>query len=156
MEAKGDHKDSLANFSNDLSEPSESDKSNILEYSPKGRFVKFNEIIGTGAYKVVSRGYDNWNGCEVAWNSIKINNLSKKEKLRIVDEVKLLESLNNEFILQFTKAWCTPGKDEVVFITELITGGSLKSYLRKIKHPYLKVIKRWCRSILMGLDYLHS
>lgn len=30
------------------------------------------------------------------------------------------------------------------------------SYLKKIKHPWLKVIKKWCIGILKGLEYLHS
>lgn len=37
-----------------------------------------------------------------------------------------------------------------------MTGGSLKQYLKKFKHPHLRVIKQWCRDILEGLQYLHS
>jgi WNK lysine deficient protein kinase len=44
----------------------------------------------------------------------------------------------------------------VVFIAEMITGGSLRKYVKKIKHPRLKVIKGWCTEILQGLVYLHS
>jgi serine/threonine protein kinase len=86
-------------LSNNFTGGPDIDESEILEHSPKGRFVKFNDVIGTGAYKVVYRGYDNFNGCEVAWNSIKVNHLSKEEKKRIVEEVKLLESLDNPNIL---------------------------------------------------------
>jgi WNK lysine deficient protein kinase len=44
----------------------------------------------------------------------------------------------------------------VVFITEMITGGSLRKYVKKIKTPRLKVIKGWCQEILQGLVYLHE
>jgi WNK lysine deficient protein kinase len=37
-----------------------------------------------------------------------------------------------------------------------MTGGSLKNYLKKFKHPHLRVIKQWCKEILEGLKYLHS
>jgi hypothetical protein len=48
---------------------------------------------------VIYRGYDNWNGCEIAWNSVKIGHLSNKEKGKVVEEVKLLESLKNQNIV---------------------------------------------------------
>ena len=41
-------------------------------------------------------------------------------------------------------------------ITEIITGGSLRSYVKKYKHIRLKVIKSWCIEILKGLVYLHE
>ena len=43
-----------------------------------------------------------------------------------------------------------------MFITELITGGTLRKYVKKIKNIKLKVIKRWCKEILEGLIYLHE
>lgn len=83
----------------------------------------------------------------------------------------LLKSLKHPNVIHFISAWINKRKEEVVFITEIVTGGSLKrydddnervkfvflsSYLKKIKNPKLKVIKNWCRGILQGLDYLHS
>ena len=47
-------------------------------------------------------------------------------------------------------------KEELVIISEIITGGSLKNYLSRLRQPRLKLIKQWCRGILTGLDYLHS
>ena len=67
--------------------------------SPKGRFCKFNDIIGSWAFKVIYRGYDNFVGCEIAWHSVKIKHLSKKERKTLVTEVKLLESLKNPNII---------------------------------------------------------
>lgn len=68
----------------------EDNKDEIVEKSPLGRFFRFNDILGTGAYKVVYRGYDNESGCEVAWNNIKIKNLAKAERKRITEEIKML------------------------------------------------------------------
>ena len=44
----------------------------------------------------------------------------------------------------------------MVVITEMITGGSLRSFIKKNKITRLKVIKNWCISILKGLIYLHE
>ena len=83
-----------------------------------------------------------------------LKNLNNQDKKQISEEVKLCKKLNHPNIVHFIAAWTTPA--QLVLITELLTGGSLKQYISKIKHPRLKVIKIWCKGILEGLDYLHS
>ena len=85
----------------------------------------------------------------------------------------MLKNLKHPNIIHFIGTWINKTKEEVVFITEIVTGGSLKSYdedislifkfsllffryLKKIKKPRLKIIKTWCKEILKGLQYLHS
>ncbi|CAG9334949.1 WNK4_8 [Blepharisma stoltei] len=131
-------------------------KNEVVEVSPKGRFFRFNDLLGSGAYKTVYRGLDNDQGCEVAWNSISLKNLPVEDRTQIAEEVKLNRRLNHPNIVHFISAWTNPNKEELVFISELVTGGSLRQYLKKIKFPRLKVIKSWCKGILLGLQYLHS
>lgn len=38
----------------------------------------------------------------------------------------------------------------------MITGGTLRKYVKKIQNVKLKVIKKWCHEILEGLIYLHE
>ena len=45
-------------------------------------------------------------------------------------------------------------RPNLILITELITAGSLREYLKKIKLPRLIVIKNWCYKILQGLEFL--
>jgi WNK lysine deficient protein kinase len=45
---------------------------------------------------------------------------------------------------------------QLILITELITAGSIREYLKKIRLPRLIVIKNWCFKILQGLDFLHN
>jgi WNK lysine deficient protein kinase len=104
----------------------EENKTDIVDRSPKGRFIRFNDILGAGAYKNVYRGYDNESGCEIAWSNIKLGNLSKSERKRITEEIQILQRLEHPNILHFIKAWLKSNKEEVVFITEIVTGGSLK------------------------------
>lgn len=44
----------------------------------------------------------------------------------------------------------------MILITELITAGSIREYLKKIKLPRLIVIKNWCFKILQGLQFLNK
>lgn len=112
--------------------------------------------MGSGAYKAVYKAIDSDTGCEVAWNVLKTCGMSKAEKERVRDEIMLIQKLTHPNIIHFIKAWHNREKEEVVFITEIMTGGSLKQYLKRIKNPHLRVIKQWCRGILEGLQYLHS
>ena len=41
---------------------------NFAEISPRGRFRRFHEELGRGAYKIVFKGVDMESGREVAWN----------------------------------------------------------------------------------------
>ena len=76
-----------------------------VEESPTGRYIRFNERLGKGAFKTVYRGIDTIEMREVAWNTINISNIPKKEKKRIVDEVNLLNTLSHKNLIQFYGSW---------------------------------------------------
>ena len=132
------------------------DRAKVINKSPKERYVCYNDIIGRGSYKIVYRGYDTHTGMEVAWNLIHFDALTEVEKASIVSEVKLLENLSsqNDYILQFHNVWIDNG--DMVVITELAMSGTLKDYILKIGNVKLRVIKKWCKQILNGLQFLHS
>lgn len=79
-----------------------------------------------------------------------------KEEVRIInEEIQALQRLDHPNLVKLLCAWMNES-EEVVLIFNMVSGGSLKSYLKKTTKPYLVVIKRWCRGILEALDYLHS
>ena len=60
-----------------MSEDSEEEKFNyevgdVIEVSPKGRFKRFHDQLGEGAYKKVFKGIDEDTGREIAWNVIEL------------------------------------------------------------------------------------
>ena len=69
-------------------------------------------------------------------------------------EIQILKSVRHPNIIAFHEAWHT--ENEFVFITELMTSGTLREYIRKLSLPNIKVVKRWSRQILKGLAYLHG
>ncbi len=107
-------------------------------------------------HKRVFHGFDFNNGREVAWNSIKILNSDEGELDRIRQEIKIMKRVNHPNIINYISGWYDKQKQEVVIITEIICGGSLKKHLNKIIAPRLKVIKFWIKEILKGLNYLHN
>ncbi|KAI8885207.1 kinase-like protein [Backusella circina FSU 941] len=70
-------------------------------------------------------------------------------------EIQILKSVRHPNIIAFHDAWYT--ENEFVFITELMTSGTLREYIRKLAPlPNIKIIKRWSRQILKGLAFLHG
>ncbi len=127
-----------------------------VEASPQGRYLRYPEKVGSGQYKDVYRAYDTQEGIEVAWNAVNLNNLPKQERLRIMNEVRLLQNLDHMNLVQFHGSWLNREAQQVVFVTEFLVNGSLKEFIGKIHVIRWKVVKRWTRQILRGLEYLHS
>lgn len=65
---KEDEDDGVEFEDDEEQEDEEDENENFAEVSPKGRFKRFYEELGRGAYKVVYRGIDLDQGREIAWN----------------------------------------------------------------------------------------
>ncbi|KAK7896185.1 hypothetical protein WMY93_021510 [Mugilogobius chulae] len=107
--------------------------------SPDGRFLKFDIEIGRGSFKTVYKGLDTETTVEVAWCELQDRKLSKTERQRFKEE-----------------AGPSKGKKCIVLVTELMTSGTLKTYLKRFKVMKIKVLRSWCRQILKGLHFLHT
>ncbi|KAG1706628.1 Serine/threonine-protein kinase WNK3 [Nymphon striatum] len=84
--------------------------------------------------------------------------LSKSDRQRFREEAKMLKNLQHPNIVRFYDYWEVnqTKRKYIVLVTELMTSGTLKTYLRRFKKVNLKVLKSWCRQILKGLNFLHS
>jgi len=131
-------------------------QSTIVEKSPAERYIRFKEKLGSGAYKDVYRAYDTIEGIEVAWNVVKLGGVPKAERVRIVNEVRLLERLHHPNIISFHGSWVNRETERVIFVTEILSSGTLKSFVQKVQLIRWKIFKRWAIQILKGLEYLHS
>lgn len=129
-----------------------------VEMDPTGRYIRYQDILGKGAFKTVYKAFDEIDGIEVAWNQVRIDEvLQSAENLeRLYSEVHLLKSLRHDNIIKFYNSWVDDQKKTINIITELFTSGSLRQYRIKHKKVDLKAIKNWARQILRGLAYLHS
>ncbi|GFV50613.1 hypothetical protein TNCV_2212761 [Trichonephila clavipes] len=88
-----------------------------------------------------------------------VERLNKNERQRFREEAEMLKGLQNPNIVRFYDYWemdMPPKGKYLVLITELMTSGTLKTYLKRFKKINIKVIKSWCRQILKGLHFLHS
>uniref|UniRef100_A0A8C0H8E7 Serine/threonine-protein kinase WNK3 n=1 Tax=Chelonoidis abingdonii TaxID=106734 RepID=A0A8C0H8E7_CHEAB len=126
--------------------------------SPSGRFLKFDIELGRGAFKTVFKGLDTETWVEVAWCELQDRKLTKAEQQRFKEEAEMLKGLQHPNIVRFYDSWesTVKGKKCIVLVTELMTSGTLKTYLKRFKVMKPKVLRSWCRQILKGLQFLHT
>ncbi|CAL4896796.1 unnamed protein product [Urochloa decumbens] len=139
--------------------PDEAEEEGFAEKDPTGRFIRYDEIVGSGAVKIVYKAFDKLEGVEVAWSQSRINDSvmgcsQKMEQLNT--EIRLLRTLKHKNIVKLFASWIDEEKGIVNIITEYFTSGSLRRYRTKHKKVDIKAIRRWAIQILTGLEYLHS
>ncbi|KAI4900330.1 hypothetical protein NFI96_028617 [Prochilodus magdalenae] len=150
------------------------DESEILEESPCGRWQKRKEQVDNSKH-IVSQGnvpgiesaslaMDTEEGVEVVWNEVQFSDkkVFKAHEDRIREMFENLMQVEHPNIVKFHKYWLDTreSRARVIFITEYMSSGSLKQFLKKTKKNHktmnVKAWKRWCTQILSALSYLHS
>nr|CAB3459913.1 unnamed protein product [Digitaria exilis] len=116
-------------------EPEETEPE-FAEVDPTGRYGRYTEVLGKGAFKTVFywhryKAFDQLEGLEVAWNQIKVGDLLRNnddlERLR--SEVRLLKTLKHKNIIKFYNSWLDRKNNNINFITEVFTSGTLRQYV---------------------------
>ncbi|XP_036451852.1 nuclear receptor-binding protein 2 [Colossoma macropomum] len=143
------------------------DESEILEESPCGRWQKRKEQVSQGnvpGIESASLAMDTEEGVEVVWNEVQFSDkkVFKAHEDRIREMFENLMQVEHPNIVKFHKYWLDTkeSRARVIFITEYMSSGSLKQFLKKTKKNHktmnVKAWKRWCTQILSALSYLHS
>uniref|UniRef100_A0ACD5ZGJ1 Uncharacterized protein n=1 Tax=Avena sativa TaxID=4498 RepID=A0ACD5ZGJ1_AVESA len=130
----------------------------FVEVDPTGRYGRYTEVLGKGAFKTVYKAFDQLEGLEVAWNQIKVGDILRNnddlERLR--SEVRLLKTLKHKNVIKFYNSWLDKKNNYINFITEVFTSGTLRQYRIKHRKVDIRALKKWSRQILSGLVYLHG
>lgn len=136
----------------------DSEQDELVEVDPTGRYGRYNEVLGKGSSKTVYRAFDEYEGIEVAWNQVRLNDFlrSPEDLERLYCEIHLLKTLKHKNIMKFCSSWVDISRRKINFVTEMFTSGTLRQYRQKHRRVSIRAIKHWCRQILSGLFYLHS
>ncbi|EOA16320.1 hypothetical protein CARUB_v10004471mg [Capsella rubella] len=134
------------------------EEADFAEKDPSGRYIRYDDVLGRGAFKTVYKAFDEVDGIEVAWNLVSIEDVMQMpgQLERLYSEVHLLKALKHENIIKLFYSWVDEKNKTINMITELFTSGSLRIYRKKHRKVDPKAIKNWARQILKGLNYLHS
>uniref|UniRef100_A0A668A6T3 Nuclear receptor binding protein 2b n=1 Tax=Myripristis murdjan TaxID=586833 RepID=A0A668A6T3_9TELE len=111
-----------------------------------------------------SLAMDTEEGVEVVWNEVLFSDkkVFKAQEEKIKEMFENLMQVEHPNIVKFHKYWLDMRESQarVIFITEYMSSGSLKQFLKKTKKNHktmnVKAWKRWCTQILSALSYLHS
>ena len=129
----------------------------VMEWCPSERYGRYKDVLGRGSFKTVYRGFDEYEGMEVAWNQMRVSGLPHEMGQRLLREVQILGQLQHPNVIRLYETWFSTvdGERMINFITESCSS-SLRSYIRKHRDVHLSAIKSWARQILRGLNYLHT
>ncbi|XP_057648287.1 nuclear receptor-binding protein 2 isoform X1 [Chionomys nivalis] len=143
------------------------DESDILEESPCGRWQKRREQVNQGNMPGIQSTFlamDTEEGVEVVWNELHFGDRkafsAHEEKIQTMFEQLALVDHPN--IVKLHKYWldASETRARVIFITEYVSSGSLKQFLKKTKKNHkamnARAWKRWCTQILSALSFLHA
>eukprot|EP01061_Rhynchopus_euleeides_P014896 TRINITY_DN25654_c0_g1_i3.p1 TRINITY_DN25654_c0_g1~~TRINITY_DN25654_c0_g1_i3.p1 ORF type:complete len:561 (+),score=128.06 TRINITY_DN25654_c0_g1_i3:207-1685(+) len=117
--------------------------------SPDGKYLR-KGFIGKGSFKHVYEAFDTDSAIQVAWNEAAIDTTER--------EIDILCKLSHPNIVNIYSAWEDTERRLMVFITELLTSGSLRQYMRGSQSTSMgfNVVRNWGSQILQGLKYLHD
>lgn len=89
-----------------------------------------------------------------------MTNLSDKEKLNSVNEVRILASVKNPFVVSYKEAFFIEEESELGIVMEYCDGGDLYQKIRtyKKKAMFMEELEIWkiLVQIVKGLKALHS
>ncbi|XP_041421517.1 nuclear receptor binding protein 2 L homeolog isoform X1 [Xenopus laevis] len=142
------------------------DDSEVLEESPCGRWHKRKEQVNQGNMPGIESTYlamDTEEGVEVVWNELQFSDkkIFKAHEDKIKNMFQNLMVVDHPNVVKFHKYWLDVKETSarVVFITEYVSSGSLRQFLKKTKKNRKtmnsRAWKRWCTQILSALSYLH-
>ncbi|KXJ13209.1 nuclear receptor-binding protein isoform X2 [Exaiptasia diaphana] len=143
------------------------DDDDVVEQSPCGRWEKRRQEVMQRDVPGIDHAYlamDTEEGVEVVWNEVQFSERKdfKSQEETIKKVFENLIQLDHPNIVKFHMFWTDVQTDKarVIFITEYMTSGSLKQFLKRTRKSdktlNVKVWKRWCRQILSALSYLHG
>jgi len=159
------------------SDSDDDDDEDVIEESPCCRYIKRKEEVKYRDVPGIDTAYlamDTEEGVEVVWNEAVFSGTKKiktKEEAKLKDVFEALTLIDHPNIVKFHRYWTDAGgtfneksgqtsPPRLVFITEFMSSGTLKQFLRKTKRNNRKIQvqswKRWCTQILSALNYLHA
>jgi NIMA (never in mitosis gene a)-related kinase len=87
--------------------------------------------LGEGAFSTVYKVKRISDGQEYALKKVKMGQLSDKEKLNALNEVRILASVESPHIIQYKESFFDDSSAGLCIVMELCDGGDLLQYIEK-------------------------
>jgi WNK lysine deficient protein kinase len=128
----------------------------VVQRDDEERFIRYNEEIGAGRFKVVYKGFDERNGLDVAWVIISGDQLGLElpTLLQLLTETQRNTKLKHKHIIRCFKCWRSD--NQINLVTELFTSGNLREFIQEHNQLGPDALRKFSKQILEGISYLHS
>jgi len=125
------------------------------EMSPKQRYVRFEDCLSKSTIHSSFRGFDTRNGVQILWHVITLVDDEEAAEDCLVTMVEFQKSCENKYIVAIFDAWRSTDKNSLNLITAV--NDTLKEFVtKKCSRLRWRIVKKWCKQILRGLDFLHK
>ena len=112
--------------------------------------------IGQGPDKTSYIAFDGDTGREVEWTIYDLQSMHPSKMPSVKYSIDMMKGLNHPNIVQFISTWFGQNRPELNLVTELVSGGNLKSYIKKMGVSNEDLLKKWAFNLLSALDCMHS
>lgn len=113
------------------------------------------ELIGSGTFGNVYLGLNEDSGALMAAKQLQYSDGNAEEIKSLKQEVELLSTLTHENIVAYLGTQQEGGNTLFVF-TEWVPGGNLNELQAKFGILSERVVVKYTRQLLLGLEYLHE
>ena len=121
---------------------------------------EFGKILGKGAFGMVCLVKRKFDGKIYAMNSIKLVQLSDKDKENSLNDIRILASLSHKNIIGYKDAFYDDNSKTLNIVMEFANDGDISSKIKKKlkakSHFEENIIWEYLIQILEGLNYLHE
>jgi len=145
-------------IANDEDRNAEDALKDVVEISPNKRYIRFEVILSQANSSRIQSSYkafDTRNGIEVAWHVINTQNLREAEQTRLTQCVNSVKDIQSKHVTEFLTCWFDKTSRSLNIITCVYS--TLKEFItEKVITMRWRIVKKWCKQILLGLADLHS
>ncbi|RNF01413.1 putative protein kinase [Trypanosoma conorhini] len=114
------------------------------------------KIIGKGSYGAVYEALL-VSGRTVCCKVIELGSLTDREEMdKLRNEISLMKRLHHPNIVQYYGCQEDRSKNTLNIFMELVSGGSLNTFVKKFKTIPLPTVRQWAYQIVCGVKYLHD
>lgn len=111
------------------------------------------QILGQGAFGIVTLGLNIDTGELMAVKQMAIDEVSGKELSTLENEINLLRNIRHPNIVRYIGTEIS--SSHLSIFLEYVPGGSLKALIDKFGSFEESVVRSYTRQLLLGLEYLH-
>ncbi len=111
-------------------------------------------MLGVGTFGRVYQAFDNNSGALIAVKQVPSTNLSPEQTEQITNEIRVMENLRHEHIVQLLGTQQKSGFFNILM--EFVAGKSLDSILTKFGALSEPVTRKYTRQLLSALAYCHT